>query len=86
MPSLGVPSTWGLLLEEVALTWKLIKQFHLRANQRSHIPNAETRVLLTNRAPKKHKSTKSSEQAFVSLVSLCGSLRCVGVAAAFALK
>ncbi|HET9477776.1 MAG TPA: hypothetical protein VFO72_00430, partial [Pyrinomonadaceae bacterium] len=43
----GVPSTWGLMLEEVAFTWKLIKQFHVRANQQGQHPNAETRILLT---------------------------------------
>jgi hypothetical protein len=35
------------MLEEVALTWKLIKQFHLRANPTDQHPNAETRILLT---------------------------------------
>ena len=38
------------MLEEVAFTWKLIKQFHLRATATGHIPNAETRILLTNNA------------------------------------
>jgi len=40
------------MLEEVALTWKLIKQFHLRANATDQHPNAETRILLTNTGSK----------------------------------
>jgi hypothetical protein len=35
------------MLEEVAFTWKLIKQFHLRANATDQHPNAETHILLT---------------------------------------
>jgi hypothetical protein len=98
MPSLGVPSTWGLMLEEVAFTWKLIKQFHVRANQRGQHPNAETRILLTNVRSK--RVVNELVFGFWSVV-LCNSpktknqrpkatrkdkLRCVGVAAAFALK
>ena len=46
------------MLEEVAFTWKLIKQFHVRANATGQIPNVKTRILLTNHGHKKAQKHK----------------------------
>lgn len=61
------------MLEEVVFTWKLIKQFQLRANAPGHLPNAKPRILLTNRGHKEaQKAQNELLKNFVPLVPLGG--------------
>jgi hypothetical protein len=62
----------GALDSEVASTWKLIKQFHLRANAPNHTPNAKPRDLLTVNSHKEAQKAENYLDGIFWLLFLAG--------------